>query len=549
MTLNILFRFRDLVAHTLDEHRKIIDANGFCWWGWWKRPSEQSRGDVWQFLAESIQKSGSETIGLFDSGTGEVWTAKVTDVIPPIDPYASSAPAVPAAEKDFVPAYYKESVFSRAWMKLTEITKTPVTDFFAKYAYSDPPPLPKIPKPYLDRLRGKRVVDAVELRSMDTTIWRVALAQHGADSSHFLMPQTRVIEPISADPIRLKGTKILHLTDLHYDVRIGHESQHSWSRPARTPLHDMIASTLGTQKLSEIALIVLSGDFTFRTKREEFEQAFNGVNALLGATGLGPDNVIICPGNHDIAWTKNEDAAYDSKTEFEPNVPPPEATAEYKTFYERLLQHPPNGDFSMGRRYVLPNGQVLEVCALNSSNLETGKKYLSGMGFVGPSAFENVRSALGWSVPSPALRLVVLHHHVVQTENVEQPDEYYHGFGLAIDAQRVLREAGKAGAQLVIHGHRHRAFFWRSNVYELPEHAHDKYSAGSISIIGSGSSGSTAVVDDNNFFTLIDVKTTSLSATMYRSHKNAKFEPMKPWSAPFSLVDGTLVLGDWIPEK
>lgn len=545
--LRIVFRFRDLVANTLDEHRKMIASSPerFCWWGWWKRPTEDSRGAVWKQLQEAIDGPGWSVIGLFDSGSGKVWTAKVVKIVPPGDEEATLAPELPAGGRDFVPSYYRESIFSRAWMKFVEISTSPISGFFGKYAYAEPPPLPKVPRVYLNRLRGKIVVDDDELRAMDTTIWQVELAAVGADKSHFLAPGTRIIEPVSADPVKLKSNKILHLSDLHYDIRPD-GSQHSWSRPHRVPLHDMIASSLGNQILSEISLIVVSGDFTFRTKREEFDQAASGINALIGATGLGVDNVVICPGNHDLAWTRNEDDVFDSQLDVEPAVPNPIATAEYKRFYERLLQHSPNGDLSMGRRYVLPNGQVLEVCSLNSNNLEQGKRYLSGMGYIGPSAFEKVRNAMNWDNPSLALRMVVLHHHLVQTENVEDPDEYNRGFGMAIDGQRLMRDAGRVGVQLAIHGHKHRAFFWRSSVYELPEQNRDSYAVGSISIIGAGSAGSTAVSDESNFFTLLEVRPTCLSATMYRSKQGGKFQALDPWIARFATIDGALTLGDWV---
>ena len=31
-----LFRYRDLVADTLLEHRAVLDSQEFCWWGWWE---------------------------------------------------------------------------------------------------------------------------------------------------------------------------------------------------------------------------------------------------------------------------------------------------------------------------------------------------------------------------------------------------------------------------------------------------------------------------------------------------------------------------------
>jgi hypothetical protein len=60
--IDFLFRFRDLVAPTIEEHRKIIEEHGTCWWGWWKRPSEDSRQPVWTELANAIHSNGSQQI-------------------------------------------------------------------------------------------------------------------------------------------------------------------------------------------------------------------------------------------------------------------------------------------------------------------------------------------------------------------------------------------------------------------------------------------------------------------------------------------------------
>jgi len=70
--IRFLFRYRDLVAKTLDEHRAVLQANPAkgCWWGWWKRPHEDARQEVWDAIRAAIVASpqGRTRIGLFDSG-------------------------------------------------------------------------------------------------------------------------------------------------------------------------------------------------------------------------------------------------------------------------------------------------------------------------------------------------------------------------------------------------------------------------------------------------------------------------------------------------
>ncbi|WP_146158561.1 hypothetical protein [Enhygromyxa salina] len=62
-----MFRYRNLLTtDTLGEHRKLIDAHGSCWWGWWQRPAEDERRELWATLESEVAK-GPVPIGLFDS--------------------------------------------------------------------------------------------------------------------------------------------------------------------------------------------------------------------------------------------------------------------------------------------------------------------------------------------------------------------------------------------------------------------------------------------------------------------------------------------------
>jgi hypothetical protein len=71
--IRLLFRFRDLVAPTIEEHQRVIRERGWCWWGWWKRPSEDSRSDIWDDLAQQTSAGQTVEVGLFDSGSGSVY--------------------------------------------------------------------------------------------------------------------------------------------------------------------------------------------------------------------------------------------------------------------------------------------------------------------------------------------------------------------------------------------------------------------------------------------------------------------------------------------
>jgi len=379
---------------------------------------------------------------------------------------------------------------------------------------------------------------------MDTTIWEVRPRQEGDEPEKILLSIQSVPEPISYQPILVKGNTILHITDLHYATG-KHRRQHRWTLEGEhgTTLAEAI---LGATRPENIGFVIVTGDLTFLGSDDEFVQASKGLVRLLGTLGLGTDNLIVVPGNHDIVWT--QDADYDENAEVV--QAPPAATANYRRFYRALFRHEANDHLSMGRRLLLSSGVSVDVAALNSNSLETGKKFLAGMGRVQEAAFQEVANKLQWeqSVPSLSLKLLALHHHLTLTENLEAAADYYRGFGIAIDAVRIQRLAAQYGVQVALHGHKHRAFIWRSGVYELPEDAQRRYRCGEISILGGGSAGSTEASGPRNYFNLIDVTGEGIKVRMFRSENGGNFQAMNAWQGRFGLVNGTLRLSEWEPQ-
>src|SRR5262249_7065842 len=145
---------------------------------------------------------------------------------------------------------------------------------------------------------------------------------------------------------------------------------------------------------------------------------------------------------------------------------------------------------------------------------------------------------------SLSFRILVVHHHLTATEDVENPAEYEKGFGMAIDAKRILRDAARHGTHLVLHGHRHRVFIWREGVYQLPERTQQKWRLGYFSLLGGGSVGSSEVEADQNYFNLVTIDSRELQAKIFRSDKQRAFQPMRSWRAALYLEDGRLSLGD-----
>jgi hypothetical protein len=101
--------------------------------------------------------------------------------------------------------------------------------------------------------------------------------------------------------------------------------------------------------------------------------------------------------------------------------------------------------------------------------------------------------------------------------------------------------------QLGLHGHKHRAFIWRSGIYELPEYTQPEYEHGPISIVGGGSSGSTDVPQESNYLNLIETADPGLTLTIFRARNRGAFQSMQAWKADFEFhgVPRRLIIGDW----
>jgi 3',5'-cyclic AMP phosphodiesterase CpdA len=294
--------------------------------------------------------------------------------------------------------------------------------------------------------------------------------------------------------------------------------------------------------------VIVTGDLTYLGSSEEFNEAIAFLARLLGQLDLSVDNLVVIPGNHDIRWTTEETYKDDALV----NNAPAAAKANYKKFYRTFFHHDADERLAMGRRYLLPNGMAVEVCGLNSSSLETGRRFLAGIGRVEEPAFQTAGDELGWTDPATmALRILAIHHHLALTENLELVGDYYRGFGIAIDSPRVQRMAAKHGVQLALHGHEHRAFIWRSSVYELPEHTHMGHQLGHISIVGGGSAGSKETEAGNNYFNVLEVEPGGIGLSIYRAKNRGMFEKMQEWRSAFDIGHDPrrLLLSEWVEYK
>jgi 3',5'-cyclic AMP phosphodiesterase CpdA len=207
---------------------------------------------------------------------------------------------------------------------------------------------------------------------------------------------------------------ILHISDLHFGAPYVPHVGEAVVRAA----HELHAD-----------LIVASGDFTQRARREQFEQA----RAFLDR--LPPLPLIVVPGNHDVPLYRVLERVFSPYRLYQEYI-----SAELDTVHriERAVIVALN---STAPLRAVVNGRIdgwqLEFCA---------------------RAFADV--------PAGVSRIVVAHHHFAPA-----PD--YEGGQVMPRAKRAIDAFADLGVELVLGGHLHRAYIGNSlDVYPGPDREH-----------------------------------------------------------------------------
>jgi 3',5'-cyclic AMP phosphodiesterase CpdA len=197
--------------------------------------------------------------------------------------------------------------------------------------------------------------------------------------------------------------RILHLSDLHFGAGRDAEIEHG--------LTELVQRV-------EPDLIVASGDLTHRAKREQHEAAARFLRSL------GPP-LLAVPGNHDIPWTLRR------------------LTGPFAEF-ERVWQ----------TTEPLYQSETLQVVGLNSA-----RPWRHQSGGIRSSQLNRARELLG-AAPDGALRVVVLHHHLIGAPWRSRKKPVSH-------RNAVLAGLVDAGAELILAGHIHQAAVSERHEFEV----------------------------------------------------------------------------------
>lgn len=316
---------------------------------------------------------------------------------------------------------------------------------------------------------------------------------------------------------------MLHLSDLHF-------SSERDAISCAAQLREDLFQELGRPRLTAV---VLSGDLTNRATPEEFAAARVFVDEVSRDFDLTPRQVIIVPGNHDLAWESSRSSYRRHRKSDLPVMPRKgeyfddgdhiEVVDDQDAYHARFAAFSDFYQSVRGEPYPLDPDRQATIHAF-----EDAKLLLVGLNsawqidhrFTGRADIHSI--ALGKALreidyePRYAefVKIAVWHHPV------QGPDED------RIKDTGCMERLAQAGFRLALHGHIHRA--------DLSRHRYDETLGGrGIDLLGAGTFGATTPEMRPGYplqYQLLEFKGRTLRMyTRRREERNGAWKPDARW--------------------
>lgn len=482
----IILKFKDKgTEDTIQSHRNIIGQSGYVWWGWWAKNYENLPQKEFEYVKKQLE-SGSKTIVfyLYHTKKDILYKAVCEQVI-----YGNDGIVCP---DDNSPEYYKDYPV-KVWMKFRDIHETEKEYFVGKYTFLTDSLIDEKhkEKASLSSFADCKVVDFELFCYQKRTIWFLRNSIKTDNTLPSIGQFTMVMDTIAKDFYKADGTSFLVLSDLHFtDI----ENKHAFSLKddrINLPLEEVIFKRLKDKKFSGI---IIAGDFTWCASEKEFSLAEQFILKLMDKYSIKRSQIILVPGNHDIAFLK------DYKGDFEKNkiveVASKEARENYINFYDNIFQIKPKEEFlCSARRILLRNNLPIEIIGLDSNILQQEEDRFVGQGFVGQHQLSYIYTQMELleNCDVYSYRILVLHHHIIPAWYQETP-EIDHSYSVLLDSGRLQEFIKKYRIKLVIHGHNHENQFTKITIPASVNSGEEDYT---YHIIGIGSAGAKEVSTAN----------------------------------------------------
>lgn len=251
-------------------------------------------------------------------------------------------------------------------------------------------------------------------------------------------------------------TTLAHLSDLHFG-KLDHDVAEALLEQLRTRNPD---------------LIVVSGDFTQRARRREFEAARAYVDRF-------PSPPLVVPGNHDVA--------------------------NYHRIFERIFR-----PLARYKHYIeedlFPMREVGDVSVLGINTARWGGWYLDwSRGRISKNQLEKINAHFAGR-EGKRIRILVSHHPFIFPP--EQKSRH-----LVKAPSNMLKKLNACGVDLVLAGHFHKSWSALLATRDAEERA--------IVVAQASTSTSTRLKEEPNAYNWIEIEPSSLNITSHEWKENA----------------------------
>lgn len=207
---------------------------------------------------------------------------------------------------------------------------------------------------------------------------------------------------------------LVHISDLHFGDPKGVLNRHDVGRVVRALL----------QKAGRGALLMLSGDISFKGGERGYAEASEALLQVVDAEGFTRNKIIVCPGNHDVVVSATGSSpffAFDA--------------------WSATLRGDKRCTFSNDscRRVTFPEADFLVINTAHHADFEYG--------FVDLPKMESLLAEMGTTPVSGQPRIALLHHHLIPFARSDH--------STTRNAYAVLSALVRHGFALVLHGHQH----------------------------------------------------------------------------------------------
>jgi len=206
---------------------------------------------------------------------------------------------------------------------------------------------------------------------------------------------------------------ILHVSDLHFGDKKAILN--------RLEVGQVLKNLL--VKAGHDALLVLSGDISFKGLQQGYVEASDALQAVIEASAIPRNRIIVCPGNHDVVKSAGSSFSF---TAFDS--------------WSAGLRNDKRCTFSTEscRRVKSEEADFLVINSAYHGNIEYGLVDLTQM--------DSVLAGMDAAPEIP--RIAVLHHHLI-------PFSGRTDHSTTRNAYQVITRLTKHGFSLVLHGHQH----------------------------------------------------------------------------------------------